>query len=253
MPLFVGFNIQLLQIRILRADDLRNHLRAALPNLIPIQITDPHILIHLLQNRGRAHTCESIIGQFHIFIIKTTHSITNRLGILIPDIKILQILLTHIALPLNNSQFLRQHLFLLNPLKKPRKKTLFPSNIPILIINLIHAFIVQIKIKYSLIPNSLLRPLILIFNFRTHHHTFFQPTFIITTLSYLMSLFRNAFLANFQKLQLSLILTSTGQIWQIQQISAVIRRILQIPLRSANSKPKFHSENLQNSIPKNCN
>ena len=51
-------------------------------------------------------------------------------------------------------------------------------------------------------------------------------------------------MANFQKLQLSLILRVAGQIWQILQISAVIRRILQIPRGTANSKPKFHSKKL---------
>jgi hypothetical protein len=51
-------------------------------------------------------------------------------------------------------------------------------------------------------------------------------------------------MANFQKLQLSLILTVAGQIWGILQISAVICRILQIREGSANSKPKFHSKKL---------
>ena len=47
--------------------------------------------------------------------------------------------------------------------------------------------------------------------------------------TYLMSFFRNALLTNFQKLQLKLILTVAGQIWQILQISAVICRIPQNP------------------------
>ena len=51
-------------------------------------------------------------------------------------------------------------------------------------------------------------------------------------------------MANFQKLQLSLILRVAGQIWQILQISAVICRILQIPPGSANSKSKFLSKKL---------
>jgi hypothetical protein len=51
-------------------------------------------------------------------------------------------------------------------------------------------------------------------------------------------------MANFQKLQLSLILRVAGQIWQILQISAVICRILQIPPNSANSKLKFLSKKL---------
>jgi hypothetical protein len=59
-----------------------------------------------------------------------------------------------------------------------------------------------------------------------------------------MSFFRNALLANFQKLQLNLILTVARQIWQILQISAVFCRTLQIPRGSANSKPKFYSKNL---------
>ena len=61
---------------------------------------------------------------------------------------------------------------------------------------------------------------------------------------YQMSFLRNALMANSQKLQLSLIMRVAGQIWQILQISAVIRRILQIPRGSANSKPKFHSQKL---------
>ena len=51
-------------------------------------------------------------------------------------------------------------------------------------------------------------------------------------------------MANFQKLQLSLILRVAGQIWEILQISAVICRILQIPPGSANSKSKFLSKKL---------
>ena len=51
-------------------------------------------------------------------------------------------------------------------------------------------------------------------------------------------------MANFLKLQLSLIYRVPGQIWQILQISAVICRILQIPPGSANSKPKFLSKKL---------
>ena len=51
-------------------------------------------------------------------------------------------------------------------------------------------------------------------------------------------------MANFQKLQLSLILRVAWQIWQILQISAVICRILQIPPGSANSSPKFLSKKL---------
>ena len=61
---------------------------------------------------------------------------------------------------------------------------------------------------------------------------------------YLMSFLRNALLANFQKLQLSLILGVPRQICQILQISAVICRILQISPGSENSKPKFHSKKL---------
>ena len=51
-------------------------------------------------------------------------------------------------------------------------------------------------------------------------------------------------MANFQKLQLSLIYQVPGQIWQILQISAVICRILQIPPGPTNSKPKFLSKEL---------
>ena len=51
-------------------------------------------------------------------------------------------------------------------------------------------------------------------------------------------------MANFQKLQLSLILRVAWQILQILHISAVICRILQISPGSANSKPKFHSKKL---------
>jgi hypothetical protein len=51
-------------------------------------------------------------------------------------------------------------------------------------------------------------------------------------------------MANFQKLQLSLILKVARQIWQILQISAIICRILQISPGSANSKPKFYSKKL---------
>ena len=51
-------------------------------------------------------------------------------------------------------------------------------------------------------------------------------------------------MANFQKLQMSLILRVSGQIWRYLQISAVICRILQIPPGSANSKPKFLSKKL---------
>jgi hypothetical protein len=57
-------------------------------------------------------------------------------------------------------------------------------------------------------------------------------------------------MANFQKLQLSLILRVAGQIWQILQISAAICRILQIhqvpQILSQNSSLK----NLQKSVPK---
>jgi hypothetical protein len=59
-----------------------------------------------------------------------------------------------------------------------------------------------------------------------------------------MSFFRIPEKANFQKLQLSLILTVAGKIWGILQISAVICRILQIPRGSGKSKPKFHSKKL---------
>ena len=59
----------------------------------------------------------------------------------------------------------------------------------------------------------------------------------------IMSFFTNALLANFQKLQLSLILTVAGQIWQTLQISAIARRIPQNPRGSLNSKPKPHSKN----------
>jgi hypothetical protein len=64
-----------------------------------------------------------------------------------------------------------------------------------------------------------------------------------------MSFFNNALFANFQKLQLSLILTVAGQIWQILQISAVICRILHIPPDPANSKPKFLSKKLAKVLP----
>ena len=57
-------------------------------------------------------------------------------------------------------------------------------------------------------------------------------------------------MANFKKLQLSLILRVAGQIWQILQISAVICRILQIPRGFANSKPNIQKKNLQKSAPK---
>ena len=49
-------------------------------------------------------------------------------------------------------------------------------------------------------------------------------------------------MANFQKLQLSLILRVAVQICQILQIPAVICRILQIPPNSANSALKFLSK-----------
>ena len=61
---------------------------------------------------------------------------------------------------------------------------------------------------------------------------------------YLISFLRKALMANFLKLQLSLILRVARQIWQILQISAVICRILQISPGSANSRPKFHSKKL---------
>jgi hypothetical protein len=51
-------------------------------------------------------------------------------------------------------------------------------------------------------------------------------------------------MANFQNLQLSLILRVAWQILQILQISAGICRILQIPPDSENSKPKFLSKKL---------
>ena len=63
-------------------------------------------------------------------------------------------------------------------------------------------------------------------------------------LTYLMSFFRNALLANFQKLQLSLILTVGGQILQTLQISAVIGRIPQNPREPANYKSKFQFKKL---------
>ena len=59
-----------------------------------------------------------------------------------------------------------------------------------------------------------------------------------------MSFSRNALMANFQKLQSSLIYRVAGQIWQILQIPAVICRILQIPPDPANSKPEFLSKKL---------
>ena len=49
-------------------------------------------------------------------------------------------------------------------------------------------------------------------------------------------------MANFQKLQLSLILRVSGQICQILQISAAIHRILPIPPGSLNSHPKSPSK-----------
>jgi hypothetical protein len=61
---------------------------------------------------------------------------------------------------------------------------------------------------------------------------------------YLMSFLKSALMANFKKLQLSLILRVAGTIWEILQITAVICRILQIPPGSANSKPKFLSKKL---------
>jgi hypothetical protein len=64
------------------------------------------------------------------------------------------------------------------------------------------------------------------------------------TLRYLMSFLRSALMANFKKLQLSLILRVAGQIWQILQITAVICRILQIPPGPENPKPKFLSKKL---------
>ena len=67
---------------------------------------------------------------------------------------------------------------------------------------------------------------------------------------YLISFLRKALMANFLKLQLSLILRVARQIWQILQISAVICRILQIPRGTANCKPKFFSKNLQKSVSK---
>ena len=62
------------------------------------------------------------------------------------------------------------------------------------------------------------------------------------TLRYLMSFLRSALMANFKKLQLSLILRVAGQIWQILQITAVICRILQIPPGSVNSKPNIQKK-----------
>ena len=67
--------------------------------------------------------------------------------------------------------------------------------------------------------------------------------------NYLMSFMRIALMANFQKLQLSLIYRLPGQIWQILQISAVICRILHIPPDPANSKPKFLSKKLAKVLP----
>ena len=51
-------------------------------------------------------------------------------------------------------------------------------------------------------------------------------------------------MANFQKLQLSLILRVALQILQILQIPSVICRILQIPRGTLNCKPKFFSKKL---------
>ena len=58
-------------------------------------------------------------------------------------------------------------------------------------------------------------------------------------------------MANFQKSDLSLILRLAVQIWQILQISAVIRRILQIPADPADTNRNIQKKkNLQKDVPK---
>ena len=52
------------------------------------------------------------------------------------------------------------------------------------------------------------------------------------------------------QLQFRLILRVAGKIWQIRRIFAVIRRILQIPRGTANSKTNIEKKNLQKSVAK---